>query len=220
MSAAERERQVLDLIAPRLTAEGYTVLRNPSRTILPPFMKGYVPDAIALGKPRNLAIEIVNDARDTTRKREGLTERFDGVSDWELRVFYLASFTDDVSLKKPTVDVIETVIGKVGTLVDAGQTEAALLLVWAGFEAFGRMLLPNALSRPQPTSQLLERLAGDGIVTPDEAEWLRDLAAVRNAVAHGDLTRTVDPERILELLSILRRALHEEACPSEAPAEP
>lgn len=220
MSAVDRERRVLDLIAPRLAAEGYAVFKHPSRTILPAFMQGYLPDAIALGAPKNLAIEIVQDEHRSTRKREDLASRFDGNPDWELRVFYLSSLADDFSMARPSAESVELAIQNARTLLDGGQTEAALLLAWAAFEAFGRMLLPEQLSHAQQPSQLLERLAGDGIVTSDEADRLRVIAKARNAIAHGDLDLDVDTASVRDLIAILHTSLREGASLPQVAAEP
>ena len=76
MSATEREQRVLDLITPRLKAEGYAVFTHPSRDLLPAFMQDYQPDAIALGRPKNIAIQIARDAATERPKAAALTERF------------------------------------------------------------------------------------------------------------------------------------------------
>lgn len=209
MTSTEREQQILDLIAPRLKAEGYTVFAHPSRQVLPAFMRDYSPDAIALGKPKNLAIEILQDQRSSSHERKQIAERFRGVSDWEIRVFYASEFADELVIEGHSHDLIEATLTKVQVLSDADQPEAALLLGWAAFEAFGRSLLPEKRSYPQSSNQLLERLAGDGVVTPEEADVLRRIASLRNAVAHGALNIDVEPRDVSQLITILRCALDE-----------
>ncbi|HJQ59215.1 MAG TPA: hypothetical protein VJ890_20075, partial [Vineibacter sp.] len=53
MNSIAQEAQVLESIVPKLEADGYSVYLHPSPDLLPPFMKNYVPDAIALGRPKN-----------------------------------------------------------------------------------------------------------------------------------------------------------------------
>lgn len=53
-----RESRVLDLLAERYRAQGYTFFKYPSKEVLPPFLGVYRPDAIALGPKDNVAIEV------------------------------------------------------------------------------------------------------------------------------------------------------------------
>ncbi|SFJ54475.1 hypothetical protein [Methylobacterium brachiatum] len=216
MSATEREQRVLDLITPRLKAEGYEVFTHPSRGLLPAFMQDYQPDAIALGRPKNIAIQIARDAATERPKAAALTERFATSPDWELRIVYAPEGSDDRPVPGVSRDAIPTAIARVESLLAADQPEAALLLGWSVLEAVGRLLLPGDVSRPQPAGQLLERMAMQGIVTPDEADRLRQLAALRNQVAHGALRVAVPGEAVADLIAILREVLAE----SEVAAEP
>jgi hypothetical protein len=215
MSAPDREQRVLDLITSRLTAEGYDVFTQPARGLLPPFMRDYQPDAIALGRPRNIAIEVARD--DATRpKAAALSERFAQSPDWELRIVYAPEGSDDRPVPGATRDEIPAALARIETLLAADQPEAALLLGWSVLEAVGRLFLPGDVSRPQPAGQLLERMALEGVVTPDEADRLRQLATLRNQVAHGALRVRVPREAVADLVAILRTVLAE----SEAPAVP
>jgi uncharacterized protein YutE (UPF0331/DUF86 family) len=208
MSGMESERPVLDLIIPALTDAGYEVYTHPSRQLLPSFMGDYVPDAIALGKPKNLAIEIVRDGtRSGSRKR--VADRFLGVTDWELRIYYARSGGGVPAIDGVTPDIIDRTITKVEALIAAGQMEAALLLGWSTFEAIGRALIPNRLSHSQSPARLIEQLAGEGIVTPDEADRLRPIANLRNAVAHGALQRDLDRTALEDFVATLKLVLHE-----------
>lgn len=211
MNAIERERQIIDLIAPRLKAEGYSVYTHPTRHLLPAFMQDYVPDAIALGTPKNIAIEIVRAGPASTATAQRLSERFEGVTDWELRIVYASPEPEEPDLTGASKDAINAAVRKVETLANAGQTEAALLLGWAVLEAVGRFLAPDHLAQPQAPAQLMEQLAMEGVVTPEEVERLRNIAALRNRVAHGALELSVRPEVIEDLVQTLRAALAENA---------
>ena len=48
MTVAEDTRQIIEQLTPQLEADGYTVYLEPPRQLLPAFMRGYIPDAIAL----------------------------------------------------------------------------------------------------------------------------------------------------------------------------
>src|SRR5687767_2523689 len=89
MSDSERESDVLATLVPRLEADGYTVYINPPLEMLPPFLKSYRPDAIALGKPTNLAIEIVYSGPTSGRRVEQLRKLFEGAQGWKLQLHYV-----------------------------------------------------------------------------------------------------------------------------------
>jgi hypothetical protein len=50
MSAAQSQSEdvIFQMLLPRLEAEGFRVLVHPPYSVLPPFMQGYRPDAIAI----------------------------------------------------------------------------------------------------------------------------------------------------------------------------
>jgi hypothetical protein len=76
---------VLENLRPRFEAEGFDVFLHPSPSILPPFMEGYRPDAIAVSPQKKIAIEVVRPAKNTEKIKQ-LQKLIDQHSDWELRV--------------------------------------------------------------------------------------------------------------------------------------
>src|SRR4051812_12341812 len=85
------------------------------------------------------------------------------------------------------IETIKGVLGDAEKLLKAEQFPAALLLCWAAFEAFARNQLQSTFARPQTPGRIVEILAGDGILTPTEADKLRLLARQRNNFIHGAL---------------------------------
>jgi hypothetical protein len=84
---------------------------------------------------------------------------------------------------------------------------AALLTGWAVFEAAARALLPDSLKRPQPPARLIEALASEGYIMPDEADLLRRLSRTRNEVAHGRLDLTPSADDVALLIAVTRSML-------------
>ena len=84
---------------------------------------------------------------------------------------------------------------------------AALLTGWAVFEAAARALLPSSLIRPQPPARLIETLASEGYVTPDEADMLRRISRTRNELAHGRLDLTPSRDDVAMLIAVTRSML-------------
>jgi len=192
MTSAEQEAQVLKSIVPKLEAEGYAVHVHPPRTLLPGFMQSYRPDAIALGSPKNLAIEVVLEGAAEEVHLASLRERFRDSKDWDLRVYYARSMDEKDELDVVPERAIVESLGAIGKLLELGQRQAALLMCWATFEAIGRSLFPRRFTRPQTPERLVEVLATDGYLLPTEADRLRYLAKIRNKLAHGELDLPIE----------------------------
>ena len=203
MSVAETRSQFLDSIIPNLVAEGYDVFVHPSPHMLPPFMQEYIPDAVALGSPKNLAIEIVVEDARSDRKARQHKELFKDAKDWEFRVYYFRPAAGSNAVDPASRDEIESSLARIERMRDQGLTSEALLMAWATLEAIGRSLLPGKFARPQTASRLIEVLASDGQLTPGEADVLRRFVNVRNRLAHGDLEIAVSSGELEEFVQIL-----------------
>ncbi|QCI66735.1 hypothetical protein [Phreatobacter stygius] len=223
MTVAEQSRQVIERLIPQLEADGYTIYLEPSRQLLPPFMQGYIPDAIALGPKKNLAIEVIvegpSDKRSSasTQKLSQLKRRFSEVEDWELRVFFVRPFQAQDAILPISKAAIETSLASVKKLVLDGQQAPALLIAWATLEALARSLMPETFARAQSPRRLVEVLAADGHVTPTEADLLRRLADRRNQIAHGSLELGADDVELagfIDVLKVLLQAVDQDHAPS------
>jgi uncharacterized protein YutE (UPF0331/DUF86 family) len=206
----DREAAVLESLRPNYEADGFEVFIHPSPSILPPFMQSYRPDAVALSPYKKIAIELVSSADASTRKVTDLESLFAPHQDWELRVVYLASDRSEEGPDVASLAVIEDSIKRVADLDRQGHRLPALIMAWAALEAIGRALLPERLKRPQTPGRLVEVLASDGYVTPEEADTLRAAISIRNAAVHGSPGPVVDEglvERFISILKTLRELL-------------
>jgi uncharacterized protein YutE (UPF0331/DUF86 family) len=202
-----REETVLEAILPRYVAEGFTVIRHPSSDVLPKFMGSYRPDAVALRPDKKIAIEIKAKGPGSKEGPTRIEDLFSGHSDWEFRVYYAPGYAEENPLRAPALSEIDSFVKEAGNLRNTGHLAAAVMTAWATLEAAGRILAPERLARPQPPVQLVEALASDGHVSPSEADTLRGISEVRNAVVHGELGAAVTPERVDQLLRIVRRVV-------------
>jgi hypothetical protein len=205
MSIAETtERALLEVVTARYKAEGFDVFVEPSQALLPPFMQEYRPDAVAIGPGKKVAIEIARAGERSADKLKRLHERFSGHDDWEFVVLYVTPGAGTERMEVAPVDAIRRAIQSVTDLRSAGQPTAALVLGWSALEATARALMPDRLARPQPPASLIEVLAGEGYITPSEADSLRIAAGARNDAAHGQLDVAVESKHLDALLAALR----------------
>ncbi len=185
--STQTEAEVLQQLLPELAAQGYEVYVNPGRRLLPSFLGGYEPDAVALRTDKNLAIEVTRQSADTFKKLERITALFEGQPKWELRIVWLEPVSSQRDLEVQPSAVIAKRIAEVQELLDKGSSEGSLLLAWATFEALARAILPDKFQRPQTPGRLVEILAKEGYITPSEADFLRVLAEKRDKLIHGEL---------------------------------
>lgn len=197
------QREALDAFEPQLARKGYRLLRDPSPGELPDFLRSAAPNAIALGGPPNLLIEVLArsslekpayDASQVTRWNNLLANH----ADWRLEVVYAPQ---SMPLLQPaTVDQIERRSGEVRRL--AGEEPAgALLLAWSLLEAAVRVLEPERAYRALSPGGLIEFAGSMGYFNREQTQKLYEAGRRRNAFAHGDLGET--PPTADEVESVL-----------------
>jgi hypothetical protein len=192
--ASVMERAVLDEMEPRWKRRGYRLVRRPSREELPEFLRGFEPDAIAVGVQPSLVIEIVNPRRKATAARVSqLSSLFENQDEWKLEVIYVPSEFGEVAVSSEA-EIRQAL--EDGVRLIESEPRAALLLVWAALEAAARHVHPDLASQELTSGSLIELLVSHGDLGLDDQDVLRRIARKRNAVAHGDLTARVHREEI------------------------
>lgn len=207
LSGYELERVILDTMVPELEANGYRVVVQPPRHTLPTFLQGYRPDMVAYKGTRNLVFEIIAQTSASKSKERVLRERFADHPDWELRLVYAPPANSAADIPAVSKKTVAEHLDRLNASVDAMGLSAALLTGWAVFEAAARALLPSSLIRPQPSARLIETLASEGYVTPDEADMLRRVSRTRNEVAHGRLDLVPSRDDVALLIAVTRSIL-------------
>lgn len=205
------EQDALQRTAADLIEEGFEVFEHPRAPLIPKFLGGYQPDLIAIRGDKRLVIEIKGLSPSSNDKIKKLAQLFQGQKDWEFRVVWIepASRIKDNALPILSREQIRISLQEVRKLKTRGHTESALLLSWATFEAVARAMLPSRFGRPQTPGRVVEVLAGEGYITPSEADNLRDLAEIRNKFIHGGLQTKVDKDNITVFVEILEVLIKE-----------
>lgn len=201
------EQAVFQTLLPQLEAEGFHVFVHPSKTMLPPFMKVYRPDAIAYKGDRKLAIEVVGDTPGLDLKAQRLVELFTSHPEWELRFVHASPRQRENAIPVTSKENIEASLQQIESSLDIMGSSAALLYGWAVFEAAARSLTQEALDKGRASSSLLEKIASEGYITPDEADALRRTNRIRNEIAHGRLDLKPDLSEVKSLLRVTRTLL-------------
>lgn len=196
------EEGVLAAETRRLAERGYTVYRG-GGDLLPPPLKNIQPDAVAVGREPNYVIELVTDESASAEKLKRLRQEIAEVPGWKLLVL-LDRGTRSRALDEASLELIDATLESASNVLVSGEAAPALLLGWGIFEALARRLVPGEFQRPQTPGRLIQILASRGFLTVNEEAFLRRLASVRNAVIHGELSKTAASEDVREFMRILR----------------
>jgi hypothetical protein len=204
LATEKTETEVLQALRGRYERDGYTFIAHPPRDLLPNFLKGYSPDAIALSDKGNVIIEV--KARRTPSGEKNLAQIAERVASnpgWRFDVFYGGNFTR--SLYEPPSSVeISRLLEEIEALSVGGQERAAYLMGWSALEALTRALrsedddpLP-----PMIPSEIIEWLARRGYLEPTDERLLRRSIQTRNSIVHGGSSRP-EPEAATTLYKVL-----------------
>lgn len=217
--SARSERVALDALEPRLVKQGYRLIREPGPNDLPEFLQRLRPDAVALGGPPNLLIEVLSNsgpskANIEAQKVERLRRLIDDHADWRLEVVYARS--SGATPNQAPVDQILRRLEEVRQNTP-NETSGALLLAWSLLEAVVRRLEPEKAATGLSPGSMIELLLSLGYLVQSEASTLRASGQLRNAIAHGDLSvpgpAAVEVYRLLNVVEALVALLNRQEAP-------
>src|SRR5260370_36106673 len=100
-SSAVRERDFLQTLVPGYEAEGFSVFLHPAHEMLPPFMRGYQPDAIAVKDDKKIAIEIKRDATRRAARMVELQRIFSKHPEKKMSVYYIPGRPEEQGIQTP-----------------------------------------------------------------------------------------------------------------------
>lgn len=203
----QADADLLRFAAAKLERDGYTVLLEPSGSLLPVEFKDLRPDGIALGKEPRLLIEIAHGEPGSSERVRRLQDAVRGKKDWGLHLVF-GAHTPEGHITTLALKDISDSIRRIEA-VAREDSRAALLMCWASLEALARALQPKTFSRAQTPGRITELLAGVAYVPASDAEFLRKMAAKRNELAHGQLLTLVNSAEIARFLEVLESLVSE-----------
>jgi uncharacterized protein YutE (UPF0331/DUF86 family) len=204
------EQNVLDNLRRTYELQGLRFYKNPSREVIPDFLRGYVPDAVAVDdKGGGIIIEVKQRrSRTVDRQLAQIAEKIAPHKDWEFRaVFTGPELGDSGYIPRPTREQIDAKIQEIQTLAQSQHYDAALVVGWAILESLARSVMTEnegEQSRGLTPIRAVQTLAQEGYLESDAAERLREMAVLRNAVVHGNLSATVSSEQVRDLIEQLQ----------------
>lgn len=199
MSGAELEKEALDRLKERFESQGYEFLMNPPRSRLPDFLQSSPPNALAIGPNETVVVEAKrrrSKASDILLKI--LAQDISTRIGWRLLVVYVGETSNDIaSFNRAEQVQIRHAIQDVRKIMLVSPSWIIMATTWSIFESVARNLYAvgdSVAERALSPIQIVERLASDGYLDPNEAKRLRALISARNRAVHGDLTISAPTE--------------------------
>ena len=176
---------------------------------LPYFLRNFRPDAVATRGDENVVIEV--SARSTYEKDRQLGLLAEEVArhpGWKLEVVWVGSSVgaESAGLRLPSVDEIRSRSAEMRRLYDEGEHAGALLILWSLLEAASghRLAEVDAEPRgPQTPIALVKDLVSFGHIDQEDYNRMKEIASLRNAIAHGHSTLRVDRKTFEHLVSVV-----------------
>lgn len=194
---------------------GFHVTIRPGAQDIPPFLEGYLPDAIAKRGEEKVIIGI-KSAFATDQENE--------------KVAYMArevpkhpGWRFDLYLARPRQETLDAPFEpnkaellaewrNAKRLAESSDPKAALAYAWGLLEATARRLVLNErrgeAKRYRPAS-VVETLVSEGFINDKSGEALSMLASLRNLIVHGFTKADVSEKQIAFLLATIGELIEE-----------
>jgi hypothetical protein len=176
--------------ADRYRAEGYEVTEKPARDVLPPGLKSYQPDFIAVRGDEKVAVEVKRGPTLASEQQlRDIAEVFRATPGWRFDLVVVGD-DDQAGVRPPPVLTKSGYLARLKTAdliaSSAKDYSAAMLLLWTVTEAALRRLLQRSGDNPRLLGTRLVKAAySRGLIDASEFRSLESLARIRNAVVHG-----------------------------------
>jgi uncharacterized protein YutE (UPF0331/DUF86 family) len=206
METEKNEADILRTLRGRYEQRGYTFVAHPTDDLVPEFLRGYRPDALALSEKGSVIIEIKTTRNRASEKSLALiAERVAQHPDWKFEIYYAGDFPRP-AYETPNVAAISQLLQEVQSLQRAGFDRAAVVMGWAALEAIARAVRSDGVGRSAPMipSEIVEWLARTGYIDSPTSRILRQMIRKRDAIVHGDQTADLQTGELLVLISTLQ----------------
>jgi hypothetical protein len=179
-------------LAEQYEAQGFQVSVEPAKADLPFDLGNYSPDLIAQKEDQHLVVEVKSSSNDVPVERfRNIAEEVGQHPGWR---FLLVTLNDVESRSLPGAadelaswqEAAERVV-RAERLLDAGDADAAFLLMWSALEA---MLRRHAQSvalplERLPSQALIKHLYSQGELSMTQYDRVMTALRLRNLLAHG-----------------------------------
>lgn len=205
-SGQAREEAILVPLGRHFEERGFQFFPHPPPEMVPSFLGAYEPAAIAYDRAGGgIVIEVkCRRPSGSDQPLSAIAKLFQEQRAWQFQIVYDDGGQDaEETYTAPEIGSIRSALGGLEKMDLPGQARPVFLYAWTLLEAAARRLYPGNVG-PASTRELIERLTREGYLSQRASRTLRDLVPLRNAVAHGDLSRDVRIDDVEAVLTEVR----------------
>lgn len=201
-------------IAKQYEADGYTVIRNPRKELMPFDLEGYVPDILATRGDENILIEVkTSRARVNTEKLFKVSKIVQSYPGWKFSVVTVNE--DDISEFKgpyPSPDIAQ--ITKTLSVIEINLRHPSTFVfiippMWICYVSILSMSLRHDEVEVSGLSDqsILNASYSEGIINHEELELSKEFLSIRNFCAHN-IACDINIEKIESFFAMTKMALN------------
>jgi uncharacterized protein YutE (UPF0331/DUF86 family) len=202
------EQEKIAAIADEYRGKGYAVRVQPLADDLPPFLKEFEPDVVAISPTESVVAQVRSASRFDAEENYKLAETIERTPGWRFEVFFVnPPVAPDIPAQEDLADdeQVNRMLENAETLSKEGHIEAAGLIAYSALETILRRRAQSAAPQVerQSSARVLNQFYELGTLNPQTFEKLYQLMQFRNAVAHGFEPRAAAPS-IPEMIEEIR----------------
>jgi len=207
--------KIVEQVAEKYQAEGYTITLHPGRGKLPSFAADFGVDFLAIKGDEHVAVQ-VKASRDELRKDPDtlkMAEVINAQPGWRFDLVVINAETPKeqftAEATEPTLDEIQRNLDYAEKAIATGDLDYPFLISWGSLEAAMRNAArSNGLEvKTYTPSSLLRVLYSNGLLERDEFDWLNRTMKIRNAAVHGMSLPRLDPNIVQYLIAVARNLI-------------
>jgi hypothetical protein len=212
MNDFDRRHILLERLREFYETRGYAFFIAPTPPLISDDILKLKPDAAAFRGEEKLILRLVTRAKSDGKPSTNSPVSIKPVgTNWK-EVVYWAPVLENNELAIPDIKALHEAVVELEGVAHAGHFRAALMMGWSLLEAIARERLVSVNGDMQDQSvfspvRAVDFLEQHGDLDFKLAAKLRELAKVRNKVAHGDFSETVSSAQIAELTQTLKHLL-------------
>jgi len=183
--------QKIEEIAAEYKTRGYQVLVEPGTEQIPDFLVGFHPDILARKPNDSVVVEVKVGTQTAVSERfRDLAETIQRQPGWRFSLVVVDPRSDEVAPSTQRLlnrKEIADQLNRANSLLEAGETDTAFILLWVSVEALLRHIATREslpLERV-PSSSLVTELFSQGVLSRTQLDLVQRALSVRNSIMHG-----------------------------------
>jgi len=201
------ETEELRRIERDYTRRGLKFYLQPKPDLVPEFLHGRRPDAIAEEADGSKTIYEVKSRQSTASnaRMADLAKMITAHPGWNFKVIYTnPPAQDEQPIRTAELAQVQTWISEAESLAKGNHFRATFVVCWSILEALARLLKKEDttwMALGASALQIVQLLAEDGYLEEPAEKKLQALAKLRNAIVHGDQSASITQEQVDDLLA-------------------